>query len=725
MPDLLLVADALLAAALLVLGSLVLLKNSKLFLNRIFFLFVTSIAGWILSNYFSNDQSLTRGYALLANHLTLFLPALTMILMLVFVGGLTEDRFYKKYGRLYVGVLGAASFLSLTPLVIAGVHKQGEVWAIAFGPLSPLYFVNIILPVLTVIGILVVSIGHSKGIERLRYSTIFWSVISAVLINMVTNAAVPLLNGSFALTNLGPISVILVVGGLFYSIIRHQLFDVRAVVARSLAYLLSILALGLLYGTITFVVIGRIFFRDTSLSLQQQVLFASTAAAITLAFQPLKRFFDLFTRRVFYKDGYDSSLFLNELNKLLVASLGLDNLLNNSSKALADCLKLNTCFFIITDHSDQRIHITGQHKIDLSPYDVRQLAKELSSQQQTLIVTDFVEHQSLKRMLNGKEIGLVSVLHSSNDHEAILGYLIMGLKKNGNPYTLQDTKLIEIVTSELVIAIQNNLRFEEIQNFNTTLELKVNEATRRLRQTNAKLRMLDETKDDFISMASHQLRTPLTSVKGYVSMVLDGDAGKISPLQRKLLNQSFVSSQRMVYLISDLLNLSRLRTGKFVIEPTPCNLAEVIKGEIEQLTETSKGRELSLSYQKPEHFPTYMFDETKLRQVIMNFVDNAIYYTPAGGHISVNLVEKPSTIEFTVVDDGIGVPRQEQHHLFSKFFRANNAKRARPDGTGLGLFMAKKVVIAQGGAIIFKSQEGKGSTFGFSFAKDKLEQVQK
>jgi signal transduction histidine kinase len=176
----------------------------------------------------------------------------------------------------------------------------------------------------------------------------------------------------------------------------------------------------------------------------------------------------------------------------------------------------------------------------------------------------------------------------------------------------------------------------------------------------------------------------------------------------------------MVYLISDLLNVSRLRTGKFIIEAIQSNLAKVINEEIEQLKETAKGRNLELTYEKPHNFPTLMLDETKIRQVIMNFIDNAIYYTPSGGHITVSLVDKKDTIEFTVSDDGIGVAKHEQPHLFSKFFRANNAKRARPDGTGLGLFMAKKVIVAQGGAVIFRSQEGKGSTFGFTFAKEKL-----
>jgi signal transduction histidine kinase len=272
----------------------------------------------------------------------------------------------------------------------------------------------------------------------------------------------------------------------------------------------------------------------------------------------------------------------------------------------------------------------------------------------------------------------------------------------------------------LVIAIQNALRFEEIKNFNVTLQDKVDDATKQLRKANQRLIELDQTKDDFISMASHQLRTPLTSIKGYVSMVMEGDAGKITKKQSELLDQAFISSQRMVYLIADLLNVSRLRTGKFVIEPKKTNLADVIEGEISQLKETAKSRDLELTFNKPKGFPELMLDETKIRQVIMNFADNAIYYTPSGGHIQVNLEDKGETIEFTVVDDGIGVPKSEQHNLFNKFYRAGNAKKARPDGTGLGLFMAKKVVVAQGGSIIFKTQENKGSTFGFSFAKKAL-----
>ncbi|MBC7708095.1 HAMP domain-containing histidine kinase [Polaromonas sp.] len=200
-------------------------------------------------------------------------------------------------------------------------------------------------------------------------------------------------------------------------------------------------------------------------------------------------------------------------------------------------------------------------------------------------------------------------------------------------------------------------------------------------------------------------------------MVLEEDAGKITPTQRDMLGQAFFSSQRMVYLIADLLNVSRLKTGKFIIERAPIQLDQIVQQELRQLQETAAARSLTLQFDKPDTFPSMMLDETKTRQIIMNFIDNAIYYTPAGGHIKVRLLNKENSVELRVEDDGIGVPKAEQQHLFTKFYRAGNARQARPDGTGLGLYMAKKVIVAQGGALLFESTENKGSTFGFIFSK--------
>jgi signal transduction histidine kinase len=308
------------------------------------------------------------------------------------------------------------------------------------------------------------------------------------------------------------------------------------------------------------------------------------------------------------------------------------------------------------------------------------------------------------------DLGLKSlVLMKLSSSQKIVGVMLIGFQQDARSISKNDLDLISRLGDSIGVAVESKLLFEENQ-------LVVDQ----LQKANSKLKELDEAKDDFISMASHQLRTPLTSVKGYISMVQDGDAGKITNQQKEMLGQAFFSSQRMVYLIADLLNVSRLKTGKFVIESTPVNLAEIVSQEVGQLVETASAKDLKLSYDKPKEFPTLMIDETKTRQVIMNFVDNAIYYTPAGGEIAVRLIDNEKTIELRVVDNGIGVPKAEQHHLFTKFYRAGNARKARPDGTGLGLFMAKKVIAAEGGSIIFESTEGKGSTFGFVFSKSKL-----
>ena len=297
------------------------------------------------------------------------------------------------------------------------------------------------------------------------------------------------------------------------------------------------------------------------------------------------------------------------------------------------------------------------------------------------------------------------------------GAVLLGPKLNGQRFYIDELSAIRKSFLEIQLAMQNVFRVQKLVAFNQTLEDKIVIATKQLRRTNDKLKALDEAKDEFISMASHQLRTPLTSIKGYISLILDGDMGNVPAKQKKMLQEAFSSSQRMVYLISDLLNVSRLKTGKFLIEPSDVFLPDVVEDEIDQVKEMADVKSIKIHYDKPKTFTHIELDDMKIRQVIMNFIDNAIHYTQEGGDITVSLEETSASLTFKVIDTGIGVPASEQHHLFTKFYRAGNARKARPDGTGLGLFMAKKVIAASGGAIIFSSQESKGSTFGFSFPK--------
>lgn len=719
---------ALVIPANLLIGSLVFMRQYRVRAVQYFGISILAVCFWALGDLLmlnAADQSLVRVGTLLF----LIAPMVTALFLLFFTYSFLSANKPPKWIQLsgYVAafVLSVAAVFSSSLFITVSITSDiASNQYNTIGTSMPGYFIySLFFSFVFIMAYinLFMRYRRERSLRRMQILYVSIGIIITSALAWVTNLLLP----SFGISGLvwmGPVFSLAFVAATVYAIVKHRLFDVRLVVARSLGYVLSIFALAALFGLVTFVLINQFLFTSDTVSTAQQVTYTLLAVVIAFAFPPIKRFFDKITNKIFYRDAYDPQQLLDGLNKTLVSTIELRSLLHWVSQILGSTLKTEFTVFDIQQNSGKERLVGTPEDFQIPAHDLAFIKKMVPTLHQKVLLTDELDdHPKLQKALRDNNISVIAHLVDSPREETVgLGYLILGNKKSGNPYSSEDARILEIITDELVIAVQNALRFDEIQNFNLTLQQKVDDATHKLRTTNEKLKQLDQTKDDFISMASHQLRTPLTSVKGYVSMVLEGDAGKITKQQEKLLEQAFVSSQRMVYLIADLLNVSRLRTGKFVIEAKPTNLADVVSGEIEQLVETAKGRNLELEYKKPKTFPVLNLDETKTRQNIMNFVDNAIYYTPAGGKITVNLIDKPESVELTVVDNGLGVPKHEQQHLFTKFYRAQNAKKARPDGTGLGLFMAKKVIVAQGGAVIFSSQEGKGSTFGFSFPKSKL-----
>jgi signal transduction histidine kinase len=700
-------------------GLFVYTRNPKQIINRLYGLLTLSLVIYTIANYLSlqtDDRLFYIRTVVLASTLSV-----ASLFFLVFFLKKQQRRItgWLKIGAYFTAIVAVLNF---TPLVFSGLN-EGPNPAPIPNIAASLFLMHLLVFLASSFILLIKRAGQSEGNERLQYLYLLIGISPMFLIAPYTGFIMPVVFQDVSLIFLNPIYSTFFVAMIGYAIVKHRLFDVRLIVARSLAYIFSITLLVLAYSILIYGLMLNLFDLETAYTPAMATVNILLLIFTALTFGAIKRFFDKATNKVFYRDAYDAQAFLDELNKLLVSTVDLDNLLKGSSEIIERNIKASFCSFAIRETSYFKQRVMGGKGGSFSEAEMETLKNATSKLRSKIIVADELEDRDpdLANVMKDHDVAVLVRLVTTLEYDVEgIGYIMLGLKKSGNPYTSQDLKVLEIVGNELVISTQNALRFEEIENFNITLQQKVDDATKQLRRTNEKLKLMDETKDEFISMASHQLRTPLTSVKGYLSMVLEGDAGKLSEMQTKLLDQAFVSSQRMVYLIADLLNVSRLRTGKFVIEPIPTNLADVIEGEISQLQETAKSRNLTLSYEKPENFPWLKLDETKIRQVIMNFVDNAIYYTPSGGKIEVKLADKDKSIEFTVTDNGIGIPKAEQHHMFTKFYRAANAKKARPDGTGLGLFMARKVIIAQGGSAIFQSQEGKGSTFGFSFAKDKI-----
>jgi len=714
---------SLICIALIVLGVSIYLRNTHAALNKLFFAFSICVATWMVVNYLSSVPSASHYFLLWTNRLLLIVGGAVIISLLAFLLQLAS-WFSRMRWFVYLFLASVLSWtVCLTPYVVSDIRIQGGQVVNVFGPLTWLYFGPLFLAVLATALVLIQANKRLSGPLKIQVRTISESLFIVIPIVIIGNAVLPL-RGYYALASYTPLTLSLVVAAMAYAIIRHRLFDVRFFVVRALAYLTTVLIMTFVFITPYVLLLNHFF--HAHLNNAAMALGILLSVGLLYLLQYLRKYFDRFTSKVFFRDAYDPQQFLDKLNRALVSNIELEKLLNTCAQIIVENLKSDYCLFGIKETDFKNIRIIGTVKRNFSMSDVaaaRQMSTHLGT---NVVITDFLPpeadkfHSLLIRNDVAALVRLVPEFASTKDGLEGLGYIILGQKRSGNMYNSQDVRMLGIIANELVIAIQNALRFEEIERFNVTLQEEIARATGKLRRANKRLEELDNTKDDFISMASHQLRTPLTSVKGYLSMVIEGDAGKVNSTQAKMLGQAFSSAQRMVFLITDLLNVSRLKTGKFVIEPVPVDLSKMVQEEVEQLAEAANGKQLTLGYEKPAKFPELTLDATKIRQVVMNFIDNAIYYTPAGGHIRIELEDKPHTVELRVIDDGIGVPKAEQHHLFTKFYRAANARQTRPDGTGLGLFMAQKVIVAQGGSIIFSSKEGQGSTFGFVFSKSRL-----
>lgn len=251
-------------------------------------------------------------------------------------------------------------------------------------------------------------------------------------------------------------------------------------------------------------------------------------------------------------------------------------------------------------------------------------------------------------------------------------------------------------------------------------EVRMREEKERLAQeletANEKLKKLDQAKSDFVTITSHQLRSPVTAIKGYASMLSEGTFGEIPEKAKMAVERIFQSSNRLVALIGDFLNLSRIERGKMEYDFKKVDLREMIKGIIDEfkainLTE-KKNLDLSFNVSEKEDFMATI-DSDKIRQVIYNLIDNAMKYTKTG-FIKVFLCGEPEkrAIGLRVEDSGIGMSQEALGQIFEKFTRAEGASALHTEGTGLGLYVAKEILKAHEGTIWAESEgQGKGSTF--------------
>lgn len=268
--------------------------------------------------------------------------------------------------------------------------------------------------------------------------------------------------------------------------------------------------------------------------------------------------------------------------------------------------------------------------------------------------------------------------------------------------------------NQMVISLKKSRN--DLYEYSHGLEKKVKKRTEELTNANDELRRLDEQKSDFITIASHQLRTPLSIIKGYISLIVEKSFGPYPEKLIEPLNRVNISNNRLINLVNDLLDLSRIERGKMTYVFEEGSVAAIAEGAYKEMSEAAKQKKLSLTFHKPDgDIPNVRLDPKKIKEVLINLIDNALHYTREGGiDISVSYVPGQSHVRIAIKDTGIGLTKDEIEHLFVKFSRMDNAKRISSEGTGLGLFVAKLIIEDHKGTIRVESEgHDKGSMFIF------------
>jgi signal transduction histidine kinase len=272
---------------------------------------------------------------------------------------------------------------------------------------------------------------------------------------------------------------------------------------------------------------------------------------------------------------------------------------------------------------------------------------------------------------------------------------MMGISSYRSGYVVSSLKTVE---SELLKANRELLKLNVVYS-----------------KVNRRLKEIDQMKTEFISVASHQMRTPLSAVKWVMRMVLDEDLGPLNSQQKEMLSKGYQTNERMISLINDLLNVSRIEEGRFQYRFVHMSIEEVIESVSQELYNLIKERNIKFKFKKLKNdIPKVNIDPQKIRLVIQNLIDNAIKFTTSGGKVTVTLDYDKDNLYFSVIDSGVGIPTAQQNRIFSKFFRADNVVRMQTDGSGLGLFIVRNVIKQHQGRVWFESIEGKGTTFKFS-----------
>jgi signal transduction histidine kinase len=294
------------------------------------------------------------------------------------------------------------------------------------------------------------------------------------------------------------------------------------------------------------------------------------------------------------------------------------------------------------------------------------------------------------------------------------GFIFVGTQNPEASITKGDQEFISILANQIGQTLDNARLFEKTWRSQQELEIKVEERTRQLTQALEEVKKISKRKSDFISSVSHEIRTPLTSIKGYAAILLASKLGALPEEIRTRLEKINRHSDELVHMVNDLLDISRIESGKVELKKEPLSLVAICEKINDLFFEQFKAKNISFNSNIPDDCQEISADRGQIERVFINLVGNAYKFTPQNGKIEINAGRTNKSIQIDIKDTGFGIPQDAQENLFQEFYRVDNKINQEVKGTGLGLALVKHIVEAHQGRIWVKSKVGEGSTFSFT-----------
>lgn len=700
-----------------ILGLFVYFKNKKSLLNRTFTFFAFSVGFWSFGYFFwqiAGDSKTALLWTRILMAGAIFIPISYFHFVIYLLNIYKEKRKLLIIGYILCGIFLITDFTSLfikdvIPKLSFSYWPEPNIF---FHPFLLMFFGYVIYSWFLMFRAYRKFFGIKR--EQIKY------VLIGTVIGFLGGSTNYFLWYNIPILPYANLLVALYVILLAYAIVRYRLMDIRFVLGRGAVYGLSLVTITIFAYFLT-AGINRLLPEIPSNVNAILILVISI-----LFFQYVFRFFEKFASKYFYYTFYSYQTVLTDLGRGLTRVLDLDTLSSLIVNTLINTIKLDRTVVLLKESDDGEYNI--QKNIGFKEENSIALVKDnfltdwlektqnpLVYEEIALIIRDTTNREEKERLVvlqdNMKRIEAALCLPLFIE-EKIIGMIVLGNKVSRDPYSSQDIDLLTNLANQASIAFQNAKLYSEIKGFGQKMEKEVKERTKDLKEAYEELKVLDKAKSEFVSIASHQLRTPLTAVKGYISMMMEKSYGKPPEKMVKPLSNIYASNERLIKLVNDLLNISRIESGRTEMKYEEFSLEEIITSLVEELKSLTLEKNIYLKFEKPEKpLSKILADKDKIRQVILNVIDNAIRYTEKGGvTIEIKILDKKYQIKIS--DTGEGMTKEEISNLFESFSRGTAGTRFWTEGAGLGLYIAKKFVEMHKGEIWAESKgKNKGSTF--------------